>query len=102
MGNWSWKIKQTLQKLMPLAIVGLIIYSGYSLYRHGVFRRGIGQAVSSTLHHIPILGSHFRHYPRYGESPSYAYRPRGHSRGFRRHRRSRRGRHHHHRRHHHR
>jgi hypothetical protein len=98
MGNWSWKIRQALQKMMPLAVVCLIVYSGYSLYRHGLFRRGLKQALSSTLHHIPILGSHFRHYPRHGESPSYAYRPRGH-RGFRRHRH---GRHHrHHRRHHH-
>ena len=71
MGNLSWKAKQFVRKLLPITLILAAVYGGYSMYRKGTFRRGIGPAMGSVLKHIPYFGSRFKHY---GQSKSYSYK----------------------------
>lgn len=47
---------------MPLAIAAVVAWGGYSLYKEGAFRKGVGGAVNHVLHKIPYFGSRFGHY----------------------------------------
>jgi hypothetical protein len=101
MANLSWRARQLVRKLIPLTVVGALLYGGYTMYRHGAFRRGLRafpSSMSAFLHRLPYFGSRFRHY-NVGNDSHYAVAP-AHSRAVR-HGRSRRARHRrHHRRHH--
>lgn len=62
MGRLLDKVRELISSLIPLAVVGALLFGGYNLYKKGAFRRGIGPAVSSALHSIPYFGSRFKHY----------------------------------------
>lgn len=83
MSDFTWKLKQFLRKIFPLALIGALLYGGWNLYKQGTFRHGPKYAVMTILHKIPYFGSRFRHYGGYSSGPSYAYSGRrGH--GYRR------------------
>lgn len=90
MDSLIWKIKQLFRQILPLAIVGALIWGGYNMYKAGALRRGIGPAFTATLHKIPYFGSRFRHYT--GGSSSYSKYGKSSSRRGKHYRRSRRGR----------
>jgi len=48
-------------------LLGGLIFGGYTLYRQGTFRYGVGPAVSQVLSKMPYFGSRFRHYRSYGK-----------------------------------
>ena len=97
MSSWMWKAKQFVRKLIPISIVAVVLYGGYTFYKKGVFRHGVGPALTTMLHKLPYFGSRFRHYGNEAPSSSYTYAPPTHhvrhARAVRRHRRR------HHRRH---
>jgi len=89
--NLTWKIKQFFRNLLPLVIIGAILYGVYGMYKKGAFRHGIRPAITSVLKKIPYFGSRFKHYG-YSYAPKKFKRDRGskYYRGkkyYRRHRR---------------
>ncbi len=89
-----WKLKQNISKLMPLMLIGLVLYGGATLHRRGILRQGILPTVSYIGRHIPIVGSLV---------PKLYWTPAHHHRSFAFHHHRHHRRHHHgHRRHHHR
>ena len=60
MGDLVWQIKQLIRKLMPLAIVGAVVYGGYTFHKQGVFRHGPKYAVATLLNKVPVFGSRLR------------------------------------------
>jgi hypothetical protein len=72
MSKLMWKLREAVSNLIPLMIAGAIIYGGYTLYRQGTFRNGVGPAVTRVLHKIPYFGSRFKHY----NGSGYAVAPR--------------------------
>jgi hypothetical protein len=77
MGRLLDKIRELISGLIPIAIIGALLFGGYHLYQKGTFRRGIGPAVSSVLHKIPYFGSRFKHYK--GSSSFAINTPRKHT-----------------------
>ena len=73
MSSWTWKIRQAVSNLIPIAVIGAIVFGGWHFYKKGTFRHGIAPAVSSTLRQIPYFGSRFKHYSTSSGS-SYAVR----------------------------
>lgn len=90
MGDLWWKIKQLMQKMMPLLMIAFVAYAAHYFYKHRTFRHGIGSGVRSIVHKIPFFGSHYRR----GGRHSYAY-GRRHRRHHRHHGRRHHGRRHH-------
>lgn len=62
MDNLIWQIKTWIRKLMPIALIGAVLYFGYDMHRRGILRRGVGPSVNYVLHKIPYFGSKFGHY----------------------------------------
>lgn len=89
--NLIWKLKMWFRKLLPIALIGAVLYGGYDMYRAGVFRRGVGPAVTYMLHKIPYFGSRFGHYRGHGVAKSGRYTT---TRGYKKYRGSRRHRRH--------
>ncbi|MBI4403539.1 MAG: hypothetical protein HY537_05230 [Deltaproteobacteria bacterium] len=97
-GDFTWRLREFLRKLLLFSMLGAVVYGGYHLYREGVFRRGIGPAVSSILNKIPRFGSRFQQHSHYSSrkhysKPALAYKKKAHKKSYR-------GRAHHQRRHH--
>ena len=93
MNDLMWKLKQLFRKVLPFAVIGGLLYGGWTLHRQGAFRHGPKHAILAILHKIPYFGSRFQHYGGggYGPSPSYSYSGRGNRhRSYRRHRHHRR------------
>jgi hypothetical protein len=89
MDSLAWKVKNLFKQMLPLVILGFVVYYGYHMYRRGVFRHGVGPAVTYVLRQVPILGSHFRHRG-YHYSYRHGYRHgHRHGRHHRRHHRRR-------------
>jgi len=62
MGQIIWHIKEAFRKLVAVAIVGGIAFGGYSLYKKGAFRGGVGHFGKVVARQIPYFGSRFRHF----------------------------------------
>jgi hypothetical protein len=62
MGRIIWQIKEAVSKLIVVLVIGAVAYGGYSLYRKGAFRGGIGHTSRVILRQIPYFGSRFRHF----------------------------------------
>lgn len=62
MGQIIWQIKEAISKLIVVLVIGAVAYGGYSLYRKGAFRGGVGHASRVILKQIPYFGSRFRHF----------------------------------------
>lgn len=62
MGQIIWQIKEAFSKLIVVVVIGAVAYGGYSLYRKGAFRGGIGHTSRVILKQIPYFGSRFRHF----------------------------------------
>lgn len=62
MGQIIWRIKEAISKLIVVIVIGTVAYGGYSLYRKGAFRGGVGHASRVILKQIPYFGSRFRHF----------------------------------------
>jgi len=81
----GWKIRNWLDKTKPLWIALIVGYFGFSLYKNGIFRRGVGPAVSRTVRQIPIVGSLFKSGRR-----EYGYSKRHHRKHTARHKKRKR------------
>lgn len=92
MGALTWKIKRWFRQLLPIALAGLVVWGGYTMFfARGGFR-GAKNAVTRVLRQVPFFGSRFRSG---GHRSSRVHAYRYHSRRRHHVRRSRR----HHRRH---
>jgi len=88
MGRIIWQIKEAVSKLIVVLVIGAVAYGGYSLYRKGAFRGGIGHTSRVILRQIPYFGSRFRHFIASGPSVasgSTSRRARNHHRRVYRH-----------------
>ncbi len=93
MSGFMYKVREFLQNLIPVAIIGALAIGGYHLYKQGTFRNGMRPAMSSLVKKIPYFGTKFGHYTSSNNSSSrssyVASTPR-HSSVSRRHRAPRR------------
>lgn len=72
MSGLMYKIREFLQNLIPVAIVGALAFGGYTLYKQGTFRNGLRPAVSSLVKKIPYFGTKFGHYTSGSSDRSYS------------------------------
>ena len=109
MSGFMYKVREFLQNLIPVAIIGALAFGGYHLYKQGTFRNGLRPAMSSIVKKIPYFGTRFGHYTTgsssyhssyVASSPRHSSVSRKHKGGSRRHKMlARRGHHRKHRRH---
>ncbi|NBX92093.1 MAG: hypothetical protein EB078_06370 [Proteobacteria bacterium] len=62
MSQLIWRIRELFSKLIAIALVGVVAFGGYTLYRKGAFSGGISHAGKVVMRQIPYFGSRFRHF----------------------------------------
>lgn len=62
MGGLVDKIRELIEKIIPVAIVGLLALGGWQLYKAGTFRYGLKPAITQIVGKVPYFGTRFRHY----------------------------------------
>lgn len=88
MDNLIWKLKSLIRQLLPMALIGAVLYGGYLSYKEGAFRRGIGSGITHMLGKVPVFGSHLKRYSSQltkSSSPKSYKRGKGYRRRHRRH-----------------
>ena len=60
--NLNWRLRQLGQNIVPIAIVGVLAYGGWNLYKKGTFRHGLRPGIQSVVGKIPVFGTHLRKY----------------------------------------